>query len=112
MKYIIEKKELINLKFRIADLKNILPYEQMLKREFYCEGDRKLTEKKIPKIPDRVHLKDVYFVKILELMFFELGELLKKQSRADKRSIKLSRASLNKIRKFPFTKDLNLKLKI
>ena len=112
MKYIIEKKELINLKFRIADLKNIFPYEQMFKREFYCKGDQKPTEKKRPKIPDRVHLKDVYFVKILELIFVELGKLLRKQSRADKRSIKLSRALLNKIRKFPFTEDLNLKLKI
>ena len=103
---------MINVKFRIADLKNVLPYEQMLKGEFYCEGDQKPTEKKRPKIPDRVHLKDVYFVKILELIFVELGKLLRKQSRADKRSIKLSRALLNKIRKFPFTEDLNLKLKI
>ena len=79
---------MINVKFRIADLKNVLPYEQMLKGEFYCEGDQKPTEKKRPKIPDRVHLKGVYFEKILELMFFELGECLKKQSRADKRSIK------------------------
>lgn len=80
----------INLRYRVVDLKGILPYEEMYKRKFYCQGDTQHP----PHRPDKVHIKGVYFEKVLEQMFLTLENTLKQQPRVDKRNRKRKACAL------------------